>query len=118
MEKFIEFPTADGRSVLVQVSANSGGPVTRGGHGSAVFERAQRTFEDAVGQIQPAVQAVIDQLVSLTRRPSEVSVEFGLVLHAEAGAVIAQTGANANFTVKLTWQDTIAPDRAPEAHSP
>ena len=106
MERYVEFPTADGRSVLVQVSTDFDGPVTRGGRSGEMIQRAQRTFEDAVGRIQPAVQAVIDQLGSLAHRPSEVSVEFALVLHAEAGAVIAQTGANANFTVRLTWQDS------------
>lgn len=106
MDKLVEFSTKDGQGILVQVSAGSGGPLTRGGHGIEMIERAQQTFEEAVGRVQPAVQAMIDQLVSFTHRPSVVSVEFGLDLHAEAGAFIAQSGATANFTVKLTWQNT------------
>ncbi|MEX5298077.1 CU044_2847 family protein [Kocuria sp. CPCC 205292] len=105
MGDIVSFPTADGRSVLVETTARSGEPVTRGGHRGSVVQEAQRSFEEAVGHIQPAVQALIDQLVSLAHRPSGVSVEFGVDLHAEAGAFIAKTGGTANFTVKLTWED-------------
>ena len=55
MERYVEFPTADGRSVLVQVSTDFDGPVTRGGRSGEMIQRAQRTFEEAVGRIQPAV---------------------------------------------------------------
>jgi len=50
------------------------------------------------------VQAVIAQLRSLAHAPDEVHVEFGLNLHAEAGAFIAAVGTTANFTVALTWR--------------
>lgn len=106
MGDIVEFPTADGHSVLVEISDGSGRPITRGGHRESVVLEAQRTFEEAVSHIQPAVQALIDQLVSLAHRPSGVCVEFGVDLHAEAGAFIAKTGGAANFTVKLTWEDT------------
>jgi Trypsin-co-occurring domain 1 len=33
-----------------------------------------------------------------------VHVEFGLDLHAEAGAFIAAVSTTANFTVALTWR--------------
>jgi len=108
MRELVEFATADGGSVLVEVQEGPGPLVTRGsGHG-AVFAQAQQTFEEAVGRIQPAVQGVINQMLSLTHRPDEVCVEFGLDLHAEAGAFIAAAGAAANFTITLTWRATPA----------
>ncbi|MEX5258103.1 CU044_2847 family protein [Kocuria arenosa] len=94
--------------MLVQVSGGAGVPVTRGGGSAAMVQQAQRTFEEAVGRIRPAVQGLFDQLVALPHRPSEVSVEFGINLHAEARAYIAQAGTSANFTVKLSWD---GPDR-------
>ena len=106
MDRFGEFPTEAGETVLVQVHGASGLPVTRSGGPGGMVRQAQQTFEQAVGHIQPAVQGLIDQLVSLPHRPSGVCVEFGVNLHAEAGAFIAQTGASANFTVKLTWDGT------------
>jgi hypothetical protein len=80
--------------------------VTRGLKGAEVAERARQTFEEAISRIQPAVQGVIAQLHSLTEAPDEVHVEFGLNLHAEAGAFIAAVGTSANFTVALTWRGT------------
>ncbi|MCM3689048.1 CU044_2847 family protein [Kocuria rosea] len=108
MDSLVEFSTGTGDSVLVQVSSGPGVPVTRGAGSAALVQQAQRTFEEAVGRIRPAVQGLIEQLVALPHRPSEVSVEFGINLHAEAGAFIAQAGTSANFTVKLTWE---GPDR-------
>jgi len=35
-----------------------------------------------------------------------VQVEFGLDLHAEAGAFIAAASATANFKIAMTWRRT------------
>lgn len=106
MKKLVEFDSAAGGTILVEVEDDSGGVVTRGGGRGGVFEQAQQTFEEAVSRIQPAVQGVINQMLSLTQRPDEVCVEFGLDLHAEAGAFIAAAGGKANFSVTLTWRAT------------
>ena len=55
------------------------------------------------GRIKPAVQGMIGQLHELSDEPDEVQIEFGLDLHAEAGAFVAQASADANFSVILTW---------------
>ena len=104
MGQLVEFPLASGGSVLVQVPEHPAGPVTRGLKGADVTERAQQTFEEAVSRVRPAVEGVITQLRSLTEAPDEVHVEFGLDLHAEAGAFIAAVSTTANFTVALTWR--------------
>jgi len=36
--------------------------------------------------------------------PDEVQVEFGIVLSAEAGAVLAAASAGANYKVTMTWK--------------
>ncbi len=36
--------------------------------------------------------------------PDEVQVEFGLILRAEAGAVLAAASAGANYKVTMTWK--------------
>jgi hypothetical protein len=107
MTTLVEFPVAGGGFVLVEVSRSSG-VVTRGGPGG-VFARAQQTFEEAVSRIQPAVQGVVEQLMALAQRPDEVTVEFGIDLHAEAGAFVAAAGSTANFTVTLTWRQPAGP---------
>jgi hypothetical protein len=104
MGQLVEFPLEAGGSVLVDVTGHHTGPVTRSLKGTEVVERARQTFEEAVGRVQPAVEGVITQLRSLAEVPDEVHVEFGLDLHAEAGAFIAAVSTTANFTVALTWR--------------
>ena len=36
--------------------------------------------------------------------PDEVQVEFGLILSAEAGAILAAASATANYKVTMTWK--------------
>ncbi|MEU4462692.1 CU044_2847 family protein [Streptomyces sp. NPDC024017] len=103
MGRLFEFPTDDGTAILVEVNDRSTGVVTRGISATHVSERAQRTFEDAIYRVQPAMHAVVSHIQSAAQSPNEVQVEFGLNLHAEAGAFIAAASATANFTVTLTW---------------
>lgn len=105
MGRLVEFPTSGGESVLVEVSSTEYESVTiRGLGGGDVVERANRSFEEAVDRAQPAVQGVVARMRGLPEAPDEVQVEFGLNLHAEAGAFIAAVSTTANFTVKLTWR--------------
>lgn len=113
MAQLVEFPLADGGSVLVEVTKHEAGVVTRGLKGAEVPERAGQTFEEAVSRIRPAVEGVITQLRSLATAPDEVNVEFGLDLHAEAGAFIAAVSTTANFTVALTWHARSAAGEKP-----
>jgi hypothetical protein len=103
--RLVEFSLADGASVLVEVRDGApDGPVTRGLRQEEVVEQTGHTFEHAIGRIQPAAQAIIDKLRSMSDAPDEVSVEFGLELSAEAGAFIASASTAANFKVSLTWR--------------
>jgi hypothetical protein len=108
MGRLVEFDTGDGDSVLVEVtdtsSAGSAGPVTRGLGVDKVAEHAHRSFEDAVGRVQPAAQAIISRLRDLADTPDEVQVEFGLGINAEAGGFIASASTTANFKVTITWR--------------
>lgn len=122
MGRLVEFDLADGGSVLVELTPAAaservpaprvpagaeGGPelapVTRSIGRGATMERAQRTFEEAVDGILPAVQNMIGRMRELAETPDEVCIEFGLDLHAEAGAFIASASTGANFSVSLTW---------------
>src|SRR3954453_8870018 len=105
MGRLVEFGLPDGDTVLVEV-AGPQVPTVRGMDGGAVAERAQMTFSAAVARIKPAVQGMIGQLHGLSDQPDEVQIRFGLDLHAEAGAFVAQASADANFSVILTWHKT------------
>ena len=108
MGQLVEFPLQDGGTILVEVHETTrvGGPVTRGLGGEQITERARQSFEDAVQRVEPAAQAIITRLRSMAQTPDEVQVEFGLDLHAEAGAFIAAAGATANFNIAMVWRRT------------
>jgi Trypsin-co-occurring domain 1 len=109
MGQLVEFDLNDGGTILVEVhEATTGfsGPVTRGLGGDQVTERARYTFEDAVQRVEAAAQAIITRLRGMAQTPDEVQVEFGLDLHAEAGAFIAAASATANFRIAMTWRRT------------
>jgi hypothetical protein len=116
MVRLLEYPLEGGGSVLIQVEdRHSGdGEVTRGWgeRDRRVIEQAQESFQQAVGRVQPAVQALLAQFRSLADSPDTVSVEFGLELGAEVGAFVANASSKGNFKVSLTWRPRAAPDLA------
>src|SRR4051812_27864967 len=109
MSRLIEFPLEDGDGfVLIRVNDDyTGTTVTRGLGPQELSERAATSFEAAVGCLRPTATSVIRQLRDLADQPDEVHVEFGFDLHADAGAIIASTGATANFKVALTWRRSV-----------
>src|SRR4051812_43529242 len=104
MARLVEFELPDGDMVLVEVAEPMQVPIVRGMDSGTVAERAQMTFETAVGRIKPAVQGMIGQLHALSEQPDEVTLAFGIDLHADAGAFVAHASADANFSVILTWR--------------
>src|SRR5437879_59773 len=105
----VEFPLEDGGSVLIEVAGGGAdGRPTRGLHPGAtvgrVADQAQHTFEEAVDRVRPAAESLVRHLRTLADAPEKVQVEFGVDLHAEAGAFIAHASTGANFKVTLTWK--------------
>ncbi|GLZ40691.1 CU044_2847 family protein [Actinokineospora sp. NBRC 105648] len=96
------FPLADGGSVLVEVDEVPG--VARASRPGKVMTEARTVFENAVGQVRDAAAAALTQFSSMTRAPDEVELKFGMKLDVEAGAVIARTGVQGQFEVKLKWR--------------
>ena len=77
-------------------------PAARSGE---VAVKAKQTFEEALEQIKPGADIVIQKLRDMSAQPDEISVTFGLKMSANAGAFIAASGVEANFTVLLRWND-------------
>jgi hypothetical protein len=103
----IEYPLEQGGSVVVLTADAPPGPVTRGwgaDRPGQVLEKADETFEEALGKVRSAADAMLASLSGLSTRPDEIAVEFAVQLSAEAGVCIATLGATANFKVALTWR--------------
>ncbi len=103
MKRLIEFPLENGECMLVEVDEPEQGGLVQASRSGEVIARAQQTLEDALERVKPAAQSVIEKLRKLNDSPDEVQVSFGLKLSAEAGAVLAAGGIEANYNVTLKW---------------
>ncbi|HNT76131.1 MAG TPA: CU044_2847 family protein [Anaerolineae bacterium] len=70
----------------------------------ALAEKSAHALNVAMGTIRAMAERVTATIDGISDKPTEVSVEFGLKLDAEAGAYIAKASAEAGFTVTLTWK--------------
>ena len=105
MKNLIELPLEDGGNVLVEVDQTTGtGTVMRGLDNKQVVAKAVQTFEDALGNLRPAVEAIVLRFNDLDVTPELLSIEFGIKFSADAKAYIASASAEANFKVTLSWK--------------
>ena len=103
MKRLVEFPLEDGTSLLVEVDEPEIDGVVSASRDPNVIEKAHQTLEASLEKVRPAAQFVVQQFRKLGDEPDEIEVTFGLKLSAEAGAVLASAGVEANYTVKLKW---------------
>lgn len=103
MKRLIEFPLEDGTTMLVEVDEPEQGGLVKASRADDVITKAHQTLEKSLEKVKPAAQFVIQKLRELHETPDEVQVSFGLKLSAEAGAVLASGGVEANYTVTLKW---------------
>ncbi|MBI5300820.1 MAG: hypothetical protein HY868_01690 [Chloroflexi bacterium] len=71
-----------------------------------LVEKSEKALNNAMNTIYAMarrINATIGE-IKLSERPSRVQVDFGLVLTAEANALVAQASTEASFIVKLTWE--------------
>jgi hypothetical protein len=76
----------------------------RAGRPGRVVARASRSLEDMLRGLRPVAESFVAQFREMTCTPSEIGVEFGVKLSAEADVVIASTATEATFSVSLTWR--------------
>jgi len=102
--KIAEFELESGGKVLVQAAEPASGVRTRSGGDHHLIEKAKLTIEHSLQGVLPLVQSVRAKLAASLHSPAEMSFEFGIILTAEAGAVIAKSSLEAHFQVSVTWK--------------
>jgi hypothetical protein len=100
----LEYPLAGGGFVAVE--ADDAPRAVRGWRPEEAATRATESLEAAIERVRPAAEAVIASFRDGAEAPAEIEVEFGIVLTAEAGAVIAKTQGEVHFQVTLRWSRT------------
>ncbi|RMF28040.1 MAG: hypothetical protein D6759_16575 [Chloroflexi bacterium] len=111
MSEYIQFPTADGGTILVEVEAEEEQTegLVKAGLGERVTEaiiQARDTFEATLMEtVRRNAEAFIQVMRALSDPPAEAAITFGLKATAEAGySAIAKAGGEATYTVILTWR--------------
>jgi hypothetical protein len=107
----VEVQTGGGTAFFAVDDDAAVGPerVSRNG---MLVARLDTSLTDALAAARPAAEAVIDVFKQL--RPDEISVDFGLAIDAQAGAVFARAGVGAHFNISVKW---IPPERTPPEHT-
>ncbi|MEU6473451.1 CU044_2847 family protein [Streptomyces massasporeus] len=101
MTSLTRIPLEGGGFVLVEAPAGVEGPVKAGRLGDVVRE-VPGTLQYALKPITEAAQAALDQLRKA--RPDEITVEFGVDLAVESGAVITKGRAVGHLQVTVSWK--------------
>lgn len=103
MKRVISMPLEAGGTIELEIEDNATSPVMRGGPPQSVIEKSVGSFEAAVARVRPAVLAVAQQFACSAQGRTSVKVKFGLKFNAEAGAIIASIGSEANFEIEVRW---------------
>jgi hypothetical protein len=106
--ELLRFELEDGGSVVAQVDHVGPGVVAAASAGDVV-RRAAGSFDAALDGVRNAAAATLRQMSTLAQRPDEVTLEFGIQLDAEVGAVLARTGVQGHIQVQLTWRRAESP---------
>ncbi|QIJ62787.1 CU044_2847 family protein [Streptomyces sp. JB150] len=104
MTPLTRIPLGDGGWVLVEQPGlpTDGGPVKAGRVGDAVRDLPV-TLEGALEPVTEAARATLAQLRKAC--PDAITVEFGVDLAFEAGAVITKSQASCHLKVTMSWKD-------------
>lgn len=69
-----------------------------------LIDKSGKAFDSAMNTIHEVAERVTTTIKSIDISPDNVEISFAIKLTAEAGAVIAKTGVEGSFGVKLTWK--------------
>jgi hypothetical protein len=100
----VEFILANGQSVFVEVEDTEETARQRVSRGDRGPEQSGKRFLDAIAQVKPAAEAVLNAFRELNT-PDEIGLEFGIKFSASAGAILASVDSEATFKVALKWKN-------------
>lgn len=89
--------------VVVEVDEEDAGYASISAKPGEVVKDVKGSFEDALERVRGAAESALATFRDEVLDPDEVSIEFGVKLNAEAGAVIAKTSVEGHLVVGLRW---------------
>lgn len=106
--ELVAVPLDSGGVIVVEMDHIEGGVVKAGRPGQVVAEAAQ-TLEAALESVTSVAQSILAKLRQ--SRSQEITVEFGVNLTVEAGAVITKAAGGCHLKVTLHWGQRDDTDR-------
>lgn len=110
MTQYIQFPTEDGGTILVEVEAKEEKVtgLVKAGLGDKVEEaivKVRDTFEATMMEtVRRNTESFIRTMQSLSDPPAKAEISFGVNAAAELGySAIGKASGESSYTVKLTW---------------
>jgi hypothetical protein len=104
MKRLVEFSLEEGGSLVVEIDEPDLGGTVRAGRGETI-DKARETLENALNKVLPATRSVVEKVRSLSSKPDEIEITFGINLSTVAGAFIASASAGANFGITVRWSE-------------
>lgn len=100
----VPFEMEDGTQIYVEVEDSPGG-MQRVGRGGADEEKTAGKFQEAINQVRPAAEAVLNSLREMNT-PDEIGMEFGIKFSAKLGAaILASANGETTFKVSMKWSN-------------
>ena len=95
----------NGQSVYFEADSQADSETEKVGIGD-VGQKAVGTFEDALTAIRAVVSTTVQHIKAFdkTITPDEFSLQFGIKLSGECGAVVTKTAAEAQLAVTVTYK--------------
>jgi hypothetical protein len=96
----------EGTSVIMETDEDVSGWAPASRVGERIIHDATIRFEDALVHVRKAAQTalrIFHEGPEDSVEPDEVEIEFGVKFGTEAGAMIAKTSLEGQFTVRLKW---------------
>ena len=111
MTQYMQFPTTDGGTILVEVEAEEEKVtgLVKAGLGDKVHEavvKVRDTFEATMMEtVRRNAEAFIQTMRGLSDPPAEGKIAFGVKAAAEAGySAVAKASGESSYTVTLIWK--------------
>lgn len=72
-----------------------------------LVEKSKAAVDAAMSTMRTMANRAVTTIkkIKVSERPDKVSLEFGLKLDAEAGALVAKAGTEAAIKVTMTWEN-------------
>jgi hypothetical protein len=104
--RIVEYELPQGGIIQIETSETAASDAAIGNRPVSrnVGDTARASFEAALAQVKPGVEAMVAQFRNLASKPDEVGLEFGIKFIAGTDALIAKSSLEGNIKVTLSWK--------------